>query len=131
MKRALWLVWLVLGLGSVVLAFTVLAPLADTAAVEVKRAHAKAGKDDKAKEAPKQTKAPKLEDISCFVCHDIATFKDPRKDGDDDDDDDEVIGKPFPHDLHKEEGAGHCHVCHAFQGHFHTVIREDTCEECH
>lgn len=37
----------------------------------------------------------------------------------------------FSHTLHDEEVGGHCHVCHAFTGHFQVTIRKGTCDGCH
>ena len=61
-------------------------------------------------------KPTKLDNLACFQCHDRQRFE---------------HGEKFPHATHREEGAGHCHRCHAFQGHFEVIIRKATCEECH
>ena len=58
----------------------------------------------------------RLDDLACFRCHGLQEYE---------------HGERFPHATHREEGAGHCHRCHAFQGHFEVVIRKETCEECH
>lgn len=58
----------------------------------------------------------------------------PDEPDEEDEEDEEDEGPPrgsFPHALHAEEGAGHCHMCHAFKGHFQVVTREATCGECH
>lgn len=58
----------------------------------------------------------KLDDLACFRCHGLEEYE---------------HGEKFPHATHRQEGAGHCHRCHAFQGHFEVTIRKATCEECH
>lgn len=57
-----------------------------------------------------------LEKLACFTCHNIGKYQ---------------KGKKMPHALHKEEGVGHCHTCHAFSGHFKVSVRKEACEECH
>ena len=58
----------------------------------------------------------RVETLPCFGCHNIERYR---------------TGDEFPHETHKEEGIGHCHMCHAFSGHFQVTIRRETCEECH
>ncbi len=78
--------------------------------------HGHAG-DAAARMGPFEKLTPtKLDDLACFRCHGLEQFE---------------HGEKFPHATHRQEGAGHCHRCHAFQGHFEVVIRKDTCEECH
>ena len=82
-------------------------------------------------EAPKP-KGTRLERLPCFGCHNIEHY---RK------------GKPkappaagaaegeqtaeFSHTLHQEQDVGHCHMCHAIEGHFQVTIRKETCAGCH
>lgn len=58
----------------------------------------------------------RVELLPCFGCHNIERYR---------------TGEKFPHKTHLEEGIGHCHMCHAFSGHFQVTIRRETCEECH
>lgn len=58
--------------------------------------------------------AKKIEDLSCFTCHNIEHYRE---------------GSDFSHAAH--EDLGHCHLCHAFEGHFETKVREEVCDECH
>ena len=60
------------------------------------------------------TAATKLEKLKCFRCHNIERYR---------------SGDDFSHDAHEE--VGHCHMCHAFEGHFQATIRRQTCEGCH
>lgn len=39
--------------------------------------------------------------------------------------------KDFAHGPHEEEGVGHCHQCHAMQGHFQVKVRMEACAACH
>jgi hypothetical protein len=55
-----------------------------------------------------------LEGLPCFDCHNIERYRE---------------GAEFAHSKH--ENVGHCHVCHAFKGHFQATIRRKTCEGCH
>ena len=69
---------------------------------------------------PSRTERPepptRLESLPCFRCHNLGRYH---------------KGKDFSHDQHREEGVGHCHVCHAFSGHFEVVVRRGTCDGCH
>lgn len=55
-----------------------------------------------------------LDKLRCFRCHNIERYRN---------------GEDFSHEAH--EDVGHCHVCHAFEGHFQAVIRRQVCEDCH
>ena len=57
---------------------------------------------------------PRIEELSCFGCHNIERYRTAEK---------------FSHDQHRK--SGHCHVCHAFTGHAESVIRKESCVECH
>ncbi len=91
-----------------------------------------------AEAAPKKA-ATRLERLPCFGCHNIEHYRKGKPKaaaaaaG-------APEGKPteeFSHTLHQEENAGHCHVCHAFEGHFQVTIRKDarkgreSCGNCH
>lgn len=39
--------------------------------------------------------------------------------------------KDFAHGPHEEEGVGHCHQCHAMEGHFQVKVRMEACAACH
>lgn len=39
--------------------------------------------------------------------------------------------KRFAHGLHRAEGVGHCHQCHALAAHAKVTVRLDACRECH
>ena len=85
--------------------------------------------------APTPTHKPalsRLERLPCFGCHNIEHFRKGKpkplvQPG-------AAAGEPkpeFSHTLHQDEGVGHCHMCHAFEGHFQVVIRKETCAGCH
>lgn len=58
-------------------------------------------------------KLPRVADLPCFGCHDLATYEE----------------GPFPHGAH--EDVGHCSACHAGLGHHGVPINRGTCLECH
>ena len=60
---------------------------------------------------------PAVAELPCFGCHDPKAYRE---------------GERFPHASEDHEDImGHCHLCHAFQGHFEIVTRKTACEECH
>jgi len=82
--------------------------------------------------APK-ARVPLIERLPCFGCHNIEHYRKGRPKP--------AVpaagapeGEPsaeFSHTLHQEQDVGHCHVCHAFEGHFQVTIRKETCAGCH
>lgn len=73
----------------------------------------------------------KIDGLACFSCHSVVEFHKGDPDQPGTDDDGNINPKAFSHDLHVGEGLVHCHLCHAFEGHFQVSIRKATCEECH
>lgn len=73
-----------------------------------------------------------LERLPCFGCHNIEHFRkgNPKAQIQAGTAADEPKAE-FSHTLHEGEGVGHCHMCHAFEGHFQVVIRKETCAGCH
>ncbi len=74
----------------------------------------------------------RLERLPCFGCHNIEHYRKgkpkvagaaPAAEGE--------PSAEFSHVFHQEQGVGHCHVCHAMQGHFEVTIRKETCAGCH
>ncbi|MCB9525295.1 MAG: hypothetical protein H6702_18245 [Myxococcales bacterium] len=53
-------------------------------------------------------------EIPCFGCHSYERYQTETR---------------FNHPKHA--GAGHCHGCHAFEGHFQVTIRQEHCDVCH
>ena len=51
--------------------------------------------------------------LSCFRCHNFEHYEN---------------GKDYSHSA--QDKGGHCNNCHAFQGHFESIIRKHDCEEC-
>ena len=80
-----------------------------------------------ARPAPRR---PRLEELPCFACHNIRRYR--SGSGAQAGERSAVAGRAaFPHALHREEGVGHCHSCHAITGHFQMRVRKDTCAQCH
>ncbi len=61
-----------------------------------------------------QTREEILAAVPCFGCHSLARFTTETR---------------FGHKRH--EGAGHCHVCHAFTSHIEVIVRKELCATCH
>ena len=73
-----------------------------------------------------------LERLPCFGCHNIEHYRKGKPKLHKPQGDDDVAETPeFSHTVHEKEGVGHCHVCHALEGHFHVTIRKETCAGCH
>lgn len=81
---------------------------------------------------PHKPALSRLERLPCFGCHNIEHYLKgkPKKPGTADADGDEPKGE-FSHKVHQEQGVGHCHMCHALEGHFQVTIRKETCAGCH
>lgn len=96
------------------------------------RAEASEPKAPAANQASHKAAGTRLEQLPCFGCHNIEHYRKgkpkpvvpAKEDGDE-------PSKEFSHTLHQQEGVGHCHMCHAFEGHFRVVIRKETCAGCH
>lgn len=73
----------------------------------------------------------KIDKLPCFNCHGVMDFHKGDHDQPGTDEEGNINPKAFSHDLHAGEGLVHCHLCHAFEGHFQVTIRKATCEECH
>ena len=84
---------------------------------------------------PHKTAASHLESLPCFGCHNIEHFRKgkpkPLAAAATASDDDVAETAEFSHTVHQQEGVGHCHMCHAFEGHFQVTIRKETCAGCH
>ena len=78
------------------------------------RGEAHGAPDAEDRDAAPLTRRDRLEALPCFGCHNIDRYMSETR---------------FGHPAH--EGAGHCHVCHAFEGHFAVTVREDHCGVCH
>ncbi|OIP31239.1 MAG: hypothetical protein AUK47_22815 [Deltaproteobacteria bacterium CG2_30_63_29] len=66
---------------------------------------------------PTESLRTELGALPCFrECHNFERFD---------------AGGDFPHSIHLEQEIGHCHMCHAFDGHFEASVREEICEDCH
>ncbi len=91
------------------------------------------GKPHAAAPAPvKKSAQSRLEHLPCFGCHNIEHYLKgkPRAPGEPAPEEGEP-SKEFSHTLHQQEVGGHCHVCHALEGHFQVTIRKETCAGCH
>ena len=64
--------------------------------------------------APPKPAALQGAEMPCFDCHSYERWQ---------------TEPQFNHPKHA--GAGHCHSCHAFEGHFQITIREEHCDVCH
>jgi hypothetical protein len=65
---------------------------------------------------PVAARRERLAGLPCFRCHEMEEFE---------------KGEAFSHKRHAKELGTHCHLCHAFKGHFEVVTRKDLCAECH
>lgn len=100
-----------------------LADAATSAVPAAEGATATEGEEAEAAGAPAestetQAKLARLAKLPCFECHTIKDYKE---------------GEDFPHVMHEQEQGvgGHCHKCHAFEGHFQVTVRKEVCAECH
>ncbi len=88
-----------------------------------------------AADPPGAVSATMLERLPCFECHSLSHYLEGAPPGPADEatetDDEGPPSGPFSHALHADEEVGHCHMCHAFTGHFQVVTRQETCAECH
>jgi hypothetical protein len=106
--------------GAAALAFLVLpSPSLDAdregpAALALVRSGGKGSDVNRPLSARSESPGTRIEDLPCFGCHNIERYKE---------------GEEFSHSKHRN--VGHCHVCHAFEGHFQVTIRRKTCEGCH
>jgi len=58
---------------------------------------------------------PAVNKLVCFKCHNFERYR---------------AGAEFAH-AGEHAKVGHCHLCHAFEGHLQLTVRESTCEHSH
>ncbi len=85
-----------------------------TAALAIVRSWSEGSTVDRPPSVRSKSSRTNVEDLPCFGCHNVERYRE---------------GEEFAHSKH--ENVGHCHVCHAFEGHFQATIRRKTCEGCH
>jgi hypothetical protein len=87
------------------------------------------------KNATEKDAESRLRSLPCFGCHNFEHFRlgkpKPLAAAATASDDDVAETAEFSHTFHQKEGVGHCHMCHAFEGHFQVTIRKETCAGCH
>ncbi len=72
--------------------------------------------EPRAAEPALASRLPKREELVCFECHSLVSFK---------------KGPRFAHALPAHEKAGHCTSCHVSPGHHGNAVDRRACAACH